>query len=176
MKRIITSLTVVILMIFAVGVIYNADTDEKHAKYHTHVERIVAAEQKTVNPDLTHEEILHLTDMFMSLLVQEVDNHYKVVQYDTKEELLKAFEPYITREAIQPYIDYYYYEEDDGLYIVPTETPPWLDKNEPYEITKDDGKVTVKQTTENALQGKYTIEIVCEKIEDTWKIANISHK
>ncbi|SFM48360.1 hypothetical protein SAMN04487943_12146 [Gracilibacillus orientalis] len=185
MKKISTILTIVVLFAFAIVMVNQPDSGQAYAKQNQiHVEKNTGLKQIQVENikreaetnDITHEEIVKLTDTFMDLLVQEIDDHYKVVRFDTKEELINAFEPYIVKEAVQPYIDYYYKEKEDGLYIVPTETPPWFEKDEDYEKKSEGNKVTITQSNESALYGMYTIEIVFKKMDGTWKIANISHK
>src|SRR5699024_10586467 len=142
------------------------DTVEK-----TPNEKLIQREQE----ELTHEQIVDLTDTFMELLVQEIDDHYRVVRFETIEELMDAFTPYITKEAVQPYIDFYYEEKEDGLYLLPTETPPWFENEVEYDKeTLDNGNVRVTQHNENALYGKYTIMIDFEYNDGTWKIVNIS--
>ncbi|MGN8645241.1 hypothetical protein ACTNEO_03990 [Gracilibacillus sp. HCP3S3_G5_1] len=185
MNKIITRTTVLVLFVFAIAVMNYLDSEHIYANSnHIHVQKNAALkqvpsksiEQKTDSNEITHAEIVKLTDTFMDLLVQEVDDHYKVVRFNTKEELINAFEPYIVREAVQPYIDFYFKEKEDGLYILPTETPPWFDKDEDYNKKIEDNKVTITQANENALYGKYTIEMGFEKMDGTWKIVNISHK
>ncbi|WP_208586356.1 hypothetical protein [Gracilibacillus suaedae] len=185
MKKITTMITFVVLFAFAIITINQPDTEQMYAKQnHEYVHKSAGLKQVQVDnikqaaetKDITHEEIVKLTDTFMDLLVQEIDDHYKVVRFDTKEELLNAFEPYVVKDAVKPYIDYYYEEKEDGLYIVPTETPPWFEKDEDYEKESKDNKVIITQSNENELYGPYTIEIVFEKIDGTWKIANISHE
>ncbi|WP_163536608.1 hypothetical protein [Gracilibacillus sp. YIM 98692] len=123
---------------------------------------------------LSHETIVRLTDQFMELLVQETDDNYRVKHYDTKEALLDAFDPYVKRESAEPYIDYYYEEKADGLYIIPTETPPWFQKDQEYEkIVKDKKTVEIKQTNQTDLYGPYTIIIEFQNIDGSWIIANI---
>ncbi|MGP4040544.1 hypothetical protein ACTWP4_11730 [Gracilibacillus sp. D59] len=185
MKKIITIVTFVVLFVFAIVMINQPTVEQMYAKQdQIHAQKNIGLKQIQVDNikqitetnDITHEEIVKLTDKFMDLLVQEIDDHYKVVRFNTKEELTNAFEPYIVKEAVKPYIDFYYKEKEDGLYIVPTETPPWFEKDKDYEKESEGNKVTITQTNENELYGTYTIEIVFKKIDSKWKIANISHK
>lgn len=180
MKKVLTIVTVLVLFGFMGIIVKQPHITPTYAKYVSGHEQpinmagkvqITQEEQK----ELTHDEIVSLTDTFMELLVQEIDDHYRVEKFDTKEELLKAFTPYIKKEAVQPYIDFYYEEKEDGLYILPTETPPWFENKTEYDKeTLDNGNVQVTQQNENALYGKYTIIIEFEYIDGTWKIANIS--
>ncbi|WP_052360650.1 hypothetical protein [Oceanobacillus manasiensis] len=124
--------------------------------------------------NLKDEKVKELMQKFMDTLVQDTDDTYKVKNMDTKEELRTAFESIAEREVFEPFIDYYFNEKGDGLYILPTETPPWFVAENPYDMVQlENNLVRVKQENENPLQGKYTIEIdfVYDK---QWKISNIA--
>ncbi|SHM91395.1 hypothetical protein [Gracilibacillus kekensis] len=187
MKKIITTATVIVLFLFAIMMVSQPQMDQTQAQETTKVHASKNNTEKLLNfddikqvtqqeADLSHEQIVALTDKFMELLVQDIDDHYKVEKFNTKQELIQAFEPYVKKEAVQPYIEFYYQEKEDGLYIVPTETPAWFVKDAEYEKEQKDRKIEVTQTNENALYGKYTIVLTFEKVDETWKIVNISHE
>lgn len=124
--------------------------------------------------EITHEQIVSLTDQFMNMLVQDVDDHYKVTNYATIDELLHDFEQIATRETVEPYVDYYYNEESDGLYILPTETPPWFVEENAYDVLQlDETQVKVIQENQTVFYDDYTIEIAFT-FDKEWKITNIS--
>jgi hypothetical protein len=126
---------------------------------------------------LTHENIVKLTDQFMETLVQQADDQNKVTDYYSKAALLNAFDTIATKETAAEYVDYYYYEEAGGLYIIPTETPPWFVKENDYDIVQlDKDKVKVEQENESAMFGRYsiTIEFTLDKTQE-WKISKITH-
>lgn len=180
MKKVITIATVFILFGFMAAVVKQPNIIPVNAKHVSGHEQSIDREEKSQltqaeQNTLTHEEIVSLTDTFMEILVQETDEHYRVEQFSSKEELLQAFTPYIKKEAVQPYIDFYYDEKEDGLYILPTETPPWFENEIVYDKERlENGNVQITQHNENALYGKYTIKMEFEYDEGTWKIANIS--
>ncbi|MFD2043726.1 hypothetical protein ACFSTA_06425 [Ornithinibacillus salinisoli] len=126
--------------------------------------------------ELSHDEIYHIMNSFMNMLVQETDEDYKVVHFGSKEELLKEFEKLSSRDVAAQFVDYYYYEEADNLYLVPTETPPWfMEKNE-YDIVKSDQKqVKIVQGNHSVFFGDYTIEITFSNINSNWKITDIAY-
>ncbi len=126
------------------------------------------------NKKLTHKQVVAVTDEFMNTLVQDVDANYKVTNYKTKKALLTAFEEVTIRDIATDYIDYYYDEKADGLYIVPTETPPWFMKENPYTRKQTDkNKAQVKQTNNAYMYGTYTI-ILNFSYGSDWKITNIT--
>ncbi|UJL45128.1 hypothetical protein KFZ58_11950 [Virgibacillus sp. NKC19-16] len=135
---------------------------------------VEAEEDQQKEEHITHEEVISLTGEFMDILVQEADENYKVVNYDTKDELLNAFEQVTTRETAKIYVDYFYREEADGLYILPTETPPWFMEENEYDMVQLDNKqVKVVQENQSFFYDEYEIEIEFS-FEKEWKITNIS--
>ncbi|WP_051189113.1 hypothetical protein [Halalkalibacillus halophilus] len=112
---------------------------------------------------LSHEQIVNVTNEFMDLLVQDTNDQYQVTNYDTLEELKEAFDTVADRAITDEYVDFFYKEEEDGLYIVPTQTPPWFDESVDYEVT-DLGNQTyqVTQSNETDLYGDYTINLEIE--------------
>lgn len=124
----------------------------------------------------THEQIIDLTNQFMEKLVQEIDGDNQVVQYHTKESLKASFDEIADRKITDEYIDYYYYEdENNGLYIVPTELPPWFIENNKYDVVQLSGnQVKVVQDNQAELYGDYTIEIeLTLDVNEKWKISNV---
>ncbi|RYG74525.1 hypothetical protein EU245_02690 [Lentibacillus lipolyticus] len=128
------------------------------------------------NNDIAHERIVSLTRQFKDLLVQETDRNNKVMDYHSKDALRKAFDGISTERAVSEYIDFYYYEQPDGLYVKPTETPPWFHEEEDYDmIRKNKDTVKVTQTNQTDLYGTYTIQIELT-YDDRWKITRIDYQ
>lgn len=126
---------------------------------------------------LSEEKIVELTEGFMNTLVAKVDDNYRLVEYDTIEELEKAFQKYTHPGVADPYIDFYFEEKDDVIYIVPTETPPWFVKENDYTLIEQaDNKYLLTQTNTIELYGTYTIQIEFELDKGEWKISQILHE
>ncbi|QKY69757.1 hypothetical protein [Lentibacillus sp. CBA3610] len=136
-----------------------------------------AAERKGFQEELSHDQIVSLTDQFMDTILQETDETNKVVQFDTKAGLLNEFTKITTKEVASGYVDFYFREESDGLYIKPTETPPWFQESNGYDMIQKDNK-TMKVVQENttALYGTYTIKLEFTWQENQWYITNIIHE
>lgn len=161
-----------LLLLFFIG---QGDTGNVAAFDGGNSEQTVQAEEEAT---LSREQIVALTDKFMDILVQQTDAHYKVINYQSKQELLEAFAPIAAKEAAAPYVDYYYHDEADGLHMIPTETPPWFNKENDYDMVKiDENKVQVEQENESAVHGKYKViyEFTADEQQD-WKITRITHE
>lgn len=116
------------------------------------------------------------TDQFMDQLVQEVNGNYKVKKYNSKQALLDDFKPFAKQKAAEKYVDYFYQEKQSGLYILPTETPPWFVNGQAYDtIDIDENHKQVIQTNTNDIYGEYTIVITFE-YDGQWLIKEIEHK
>lgn len=143
-------------------------------KQHDHKELSEEEQRETVS--VSHKEITGLMEQFMNQIVQEIDEDYKVVHYQTKDELLDTFEKISTREVAITYVDFYFTEKDDGLYLLPTETPPWFIPENDYDVIQLNwNKVMVEQYNQLDLYGDYTIQVELTYIDGAWKITNITH-
>ncbi|GAA0293468.1 hypothetical protein GGQ92_000015 [Gracilibacillus halotolerans] len=135
------------------------------------------SEQDEKTEKLTEGKIVELTEGFMDTLVAETDKDYRLIEYDTIEELEKAFQKYTQPGVADPYISFYYEEKDGALYIVPTETPPWFVKENDYTLKElSNDKYLLTQTNTIELYGTYTIQIEFELNEGEWKISQILHE
>ncbi|GIO28599.1 hypothetical protein [Ornithinibacillus bavariensis] len=125
---------------------------------------------------ITKEEIIQLTDEFMRLLVQETDQDYQVIEFNNKESLINAFGVVTTETIAREYVNFYFYEENGGLYIVPTDGPPWFNKQNDYDVIQlEHNKVLVKQENQTGLHGDFVIEMEFTFANQEWKITNITH-
>ncbi|MEN2768321.1 hypothetical protein [Ornithinibacillus xuwenensis] len=133
--------------------------------------------QEKVERKITQQEIVQLTDAFMNTILQDIDMNYRVENHSSKESLFHEFEKITTKKVAKPYVDYYFYEENDGLYIVPTETPPWFIKQNDYDVVQlDRNKVLVTQENKSGPYGHYTIGLEFTFDDQAWKITEISHQ
>ncbi|WP_017187436.1 hypothetical protein [Alkalibacillus haloalkaliphilus] len=110
--------------------------------------------------ELSHEDIVSVMDQFMDQLVQETAEDYRVLNYDTMEQLKESFSDFASSHVTDQFVDYYYEEQNDGLYIIPTATPPWFIDGVDYEkVEVEQGHYLIKQNNETEFDGEYTIVI-----------------
>ncbi|MUV39254.1 hypothetical protein JNUCC1_03127 [Lentibacillus sp. JNUCC-1] len=137
------------------------------------IHREVAAKEQTV-PAIDDEHVKQIINEFMDKIVQDIDKDNKVTDFDTKKALLNDFETIASRDVAEPYVDYFFNEDQNGLYIVPTETPPWFEPEEPYELERmTDHKVLVTQQNNSVFYGSYTMEIELT-YDENWKITHVN--
>lgn len=137
--------------------------------------KIVSIKKESPKKQLSHDRIVTLTNQFMKILVQDIDSNNKVVNYNTKKELLEEFGKVTTKNVAAEYVDYYYQNKSNGLYIIPTETPPWFNEKNDYDmIQTGDNVIKVMQENKSDLYGPYTVEIEFT-YNDKWKITDINY-
>jgi|SRR5690625_4422022 len=125
---------------------------------------------------ISHEQISTLTNKFMDMIVQDIEEDYKVVHYTSKEGLLDDFQKVATREAAAEYVEFYFEERENGLYIIPTETPPWFVPDNSYDVIQlGNNQVMIKQVNQSPLYGKYSIQFDFTYSEEGWRITQIKH-
>ncbi|WP_010532317.1 hypothetical protein [Lentibacillus jeotgali] len=135
------------------------------------------SDKAVVKQELSHDQIISLTGAFMEKLSQETNNNNKVIHYNTKNALLNEFEEITSREVASEYVNYYFIEHSDGLYIKPTETPPWFQENNAYDmIRQDNNTAVVTQENKSDLYGIYTVNIEFTWKNNQWRISDINHK
>ncbi|WP_085991500.1 hypothetical protein [Oceanobacillus senegalensis] len=173
--------TFAILGILFVGIMFilvsftkEFETQEKHhPSASTVLDKKDAATQEK---ELRHEDIISLTKEFMDILIQESGENYKVKGFQTEEQILKELDKITTRQVAEAYVPYYYEEKTDGLYIVPTETPPWFIPKNSYEMKQvSDVQTKITQHNRTELDGDYTIEIEFTH-QKNWKITNVIYR
>jgi hypothetical protein len=163
----------VIILVF-ITFTYHSEIQEVAAEDGAH-QKATQHKQDSELKTLDHDQIVRLTDQFMDLILQDIDEEYQVKNYQTKEELLDAFEEIAAREAAKPYVDFYFHENGDSMYILPTESPSWFVEENEYDMIQiADNKVKLVQDNYMELYGPYTIEIEFTH-ENDWKITEIKH-
>lgn len=147
-----------------------------------HLSQTIDSKDRTIDNErftheLSHDQIVSLTDQFMETLVQETNERNQVIHFDTKSVLLEEFEKITTKEVAADYVEFYFTEKNGELYIKPTETPPWFNENSDYDMIHE-GNHTVKVIQENTtdLYGTYTIMIEFKWKDGQWRITGISHQ
>lgn len=125
-------------------------------------------------PSFTEEGLIYLTTVYLGLIKQPIDEDYHLTEVASMDELYALFDEVATANVSEPHLDYYFTETETGIYLRPTELPPWFDRNQPYDIIHvSDQEVVVRQMVENIdLYGPYTIELQFS-YDKSWKITDV---
>ncbi|WP_221566487.1 hypothetical protein [Alkalihalobacillus sp. TS-13] len=136
--------------------------------------KTTSAVSKTDDEAPNKGDFVKKADAFMQEVVQPTDENYKVEDFKTKQELIEYLTMYVTEDVATYYVDGLYEEKQDGLYIIPTELPPWIVKGEPTNLTKvDDEHFRLEQKNSSDLYGDYLIELSFKKEKDNWIIESV---
>lgn len=128
---------------------------------------------KVAHKKVTNEEIKTNATAFMDILVQDTDNNNQVKNYDTKAGLIKAFDKVASQKVAKKFVNTYYEEQTDGLYVIPTETPAWFNENNDFNVIQlNQDQVKVVQHNFSDLHGTYTVELDFT-YDAGWRITNV---
>jgi hypothetical protein len=117
-------------------------------------------QDESTSPPLTHQMIVDKMEEVIRHLVQPTNEQYQVLHYHNKEELIKSFRPYTSLSLAKKLVDLYYKERDKKLYIIPTETPPWFEESNDYQLNEIDHDIKqIIQTNKSDMYGTYTIKV-----------------
>ena len=101
----------------------------------------------------------------------------KFVSYNSKEELYQLFDPFLTRQAVEDYVEIRVYEENGSLYMhgMDDVRSYWNDK--PYEFMKvSDGEYKLVQIQEGDMNGRELFVAIFKNYAGVWKIDSITTK
>ncbi|MCF6408877.1 hypothetical protein [Pseudalkalibacillus salsuginis] len=120
-------------------------------------------------------DFVQIAETFMQEVVQPTDVNYKVSDFDTKQGLVRYLNQYVSEKVAKYYVDGLYQEEQDGLYIIPTELPPWIEKGNPSTLKKvDENHYQLEQNNSSDLYGDYFIQLNFKKNGDNWIIESVN--
>ncbi len=146
-----------------------------------------AAEQEKSAPDIDNNDqtekedesdssppLEYILDEFQQRLIQDIDEDYRVLDFDTKQELIEYISEISDPSIAEEYVDEFYEMKDGGLYIIPRDGPMLIDTGKDYTVNRvSQSEYQIVQTGENELWGNYTIETTVEKTGDKWRITSI---
>ncbi|MCK6258144.1 hypothetical protein LCY76_16325 [Fictibacillus sp. KIGAM418] len=166
MKYYATSFLIAMLAVFA-SPNYLTDSPGSKGEPVSFIEQRALAEETTASkPDakLLSQEFIHK-------LTPEVDDQYKVKGYSSKEELIRNLSHIASKKVASDYVNGMFEEKNGKLYIIPTDLPPWVEKDKPYELKKlSDTSYHLIQKNKSDLYGEYSITLGFEKVNSHWVI------
>ena len=97
----------------------------------------------------------------------------RVINFTTKAQWVQHMSEIMDEDLAQTYTDEFFYEKEDGLYLLSRGGPFMLILDQPYELKKiDETKVQVTQISENVMTGKYELTVTYEYRDGRWIIQN----
>lgn len=108
-------------------------------------------------------------------VINNTNQELKQQEYSNQQQLKKYFQNFMSEDLALSLMDTFIREEEDGLYIVATEGPLFLEEDQPYTFTKNDKETaTVTQERENPMIGHIQMEYTLTKKEDSWIVEEIN--
>ncbi|WP_349407403.1 D-alanyl-D-alanine carboxypeptidase family protein [Pseudalkalibacillus sp. SCS-8] len=104
-------------------------------------------------------------------LIQETNENDNVERFDTKDALSVYLEDILVKSLADTYVERFYKENGQGLFLQQKESLVWLDTNESYQTENlSERKYKIVQSSENELLGEYELTITYIYDNETWKI------
>lgn len=175
-KWILTVTIIPLLLFLAVGgtdhAVAVSNVDSPTTETGKNMDREIA----NADPEkLSEKEIKNKTNQFMDLLIQDIDNDNRVKRVDSKKALIQSFKHVADQETAKAFVDRYYEERDDGLYVIPSEKPAWIDEDQDIDVIQlEDNRVKALQHNQSDLYREYTIAIEFT-YDNEWVISNVRY-
>ncbi|MBS4538694.1 hypothetical protein GOQ27_09480 [Clostridium sp. D2Q-11] len=124
--------------------------------------------------DLTKEKAISIENEYMDrLFPQREADSQKVKDFNSKEELINHISQIANRDLVKTYVNNYYKNQEDGLYIIAKGGPTRIYEDKPYELKKvDNEEYHLVQKTEDQLRGKYTFTVKFSYKNNKWIITD----
>jgi uncharacterized lipoprotein YehR (DUF1307 family) len=126
------------------------------------------------NNEIPEVPLEELTNKYEKGIYQEVEeDSRRVINFADKAQWVRHMSEIMDGDLAQSYADEFFYEKEDGLYLLSRGGPFMLILDQPYELKKiDETKVQVTQISENVMTGKYELTVTYEYRDGRWIIQN----
>lgn len=123
--------------------------------------------------ELTKKKAIEIEDEFMNRLLVDKSDNGKIKDYNNKNELINHLSEITKKDIAKSYINNYYKEKEDGLYIIPKDGPTRIYKDKSYRLEKiDDQNYELIQEAEDQLRGKYKFTVKFTYKDNKWIISD----
>ncbi|WP_164667319.1 hypothetical protein [Virgibacillus doumboii] len=157
-KRILSAVTLMFLLLIPVYIAFQSTVEAPNQ----------TADSQKVTPEKPPLE--NLENSYENLIMQDPEQ-LRVVNYDSKQELIKAFSEIMSHDLAVQKVDRFFRETDEELFKNESDGPVTVNFDNAYEITKiSDKKYRLTQTQESELTGKIRLTITYQYQDDKWII------
>lgn len=121
--------------------------------------------------EFTKEDAISIEDDFIARLFPQKTDDGLVEKFETKDDLVKSVSKKSEDYLAKSFVDTYYEESEDGLYIRPMDGPVRILKDEPMKLDKiDKDQYELVQEGNDDLRGRYTFTVRFIKRDKEWII------
>lgn len=154
----------------------NKQTDTDNGDSRDYIENTENTEGQTDSvPEPHSENVLEQFEITYWEVVESANSDGKVKDFDSKKALTGHFMRIMSPELARWHVETYFKEEDDGLYVIPTDSPTFFTEEKPYEVEKvDQRKYKVIQERQNEMIGHVKMIYILSFKEDKWIVEAIA--
>lgn len=114
-----------------------------------------------------------LEQQFVDLIYQETAEDQEVQNYDALGALKQDLQGIMMAPLADHYLEEFFYEENDNLYLTARDGPIQLNTEEDYQLEQvNDTTYKLTQTSSNELHGDYTLTITYSYEAGRWVFAD----
>lgn len=128
-------------------------------------------------PVLTDEKVKNLLRQYKQYFHQILDDKDKdgiLDSYDTKVEVIEYFKEVMSEKWAETLTEGYIKEKEGGLYVIPKDSPIWLEMDTPFQLKKmSDTYYRVTQDRSNQLRGNIEVKIDIKFKDSNWVVDEI---
>ncbi|MGM8216778.1 hypothetical protein ACLIA0_14675 [Bacillaceae bacterium W0354] len=130
-------------------------------------------QQEDQSLSFNENDAIELINNFQERLFVESDDDYKVTSFNSEDELVQYISEYADPNLVRDFVEQFYYEDEDGLYIIPQSSPPMLDINKPMTLEKqNETRYLAIQEEQSEAYGDVKFNILIEYVEGKFIITN----
>lgn len=125
-------------------------------------------EKITLDEEQAQQVIKDFHDVFMNV-IENANDEGEIIDYHSNEELKDEFINYMSEEQADIFVENYFEENDEKLYVIPMETPFWINEEEEFTFEQvSDLEYEVSQEIENELAGHLRLIYVITLRDEDW--------
>lgn len=147
----------------------NSHSEDRNSKKNDQSEQA----SDTLNKEQAKVVLSDYEEAFKNV-INNTNQELKQQEYTDQQQVKKYFQNFMSEDLALSLMDTFIRKEEDGLYIVATEGPLFLEEDQPFTFTKSDQETaTVTQERENPMIGHIQMEYTITKNEDSWIVQEI---
>jgi len=150
----------------------NSDSRDENSEQNDESEQVA----ETLNKEEAKGVLTDYEEAFKHV-INNTNQELKQLEYTDQQQLKEYFQNFMSEDLALSLMDTFIRKEEDGLYIVATEGPLFLEQDQAFTFTKSDEETaTITQERENLMIGHIQMEYTLTKNEDSWVVDEINSK
>lgn len=119
------------------------------------------------------QTIKNFREVFMKV-VNNTEDDGQVKGFQSKDELKEEFTDHMSEKQAEAFLEGYFEEKDDNLYVIATEAPFWIDEEKEFALDQVDvTEYEVQQEINNEVAGRQRVTYVLTPQEGQWIVEEL---